>query len=125
MTELDELFDALNQAAKANHQEEFDRLERDLLDRYDYAGSSAGSSGGSRVSKGGGHTPDLAPSLRLHRIEHEFLTQEVGVDSLDITLRDGSGISAKSLVTPRAFVRILEYKPDFPSDLRERFLNNR
>ena len=42
-------------------------------------------------------------------IEHEFLTQEVGVDSLDITLRDGSGLSAKSLVTPRAVVQILEY----------------
>jgi len=42
-------------------------------------------------------------------VEEEFLAKEVGVDSLDITLRDGSGMSAKSLVTPRAMVRALEY----------------
>ena len=35
MALLDELFDALDQAAKANQQQEFDRLERDLLDRFD------------------------------------------------------------------------------------------
>jgi len=43
------------------------------------------------------------------RVEQEFLTQEVGVDSLDITYRDGSGLSAYNLVTPRAMIRILEY----------------
>ena len=43
------------------------------------------------------------------RVEREFLTQEVGVDSLDIFYQDGSGLSAYNLVTPRAIVRILDY----------------
>lgn len=43
------------------------------------------------------------------RVEREFLTEEVGIDTLDITLRDASGISAKNLITPRAIVRILDY----------------
>lgn len=36
-----------------------------------------------------------------------YLVNEVGVDSLDIVPRDGSGLSAYNLVTPRAIVRIL------------------
>ncbi len=43
------------------------------------------------------------------QVERDFLTQEVGVDSLDIIYRDGSGMSAYNLVTPRAVVRVLEY----------------
>ncbi len=36
-----------------------------------------------------------------------YLVNEVGVDSLDIASRDGSGLSAYNLVTPRAIVGIL------------------
>lgn len=43
------------------------------------------------------------------RIQEEFFVQEVGVDSLDIAYRDGSGLSAYNLVTPRALIRILDY----------------
>ena len=43
------------------------------------------------------------------QVERDFLTQEVGVDSLDIIYRDGSGMSAYNLITPRAVVRVLEY----------------
>jgi len=36
-----------------------------------------------------------------------YLVNEIGVDSLDIASRDGSGLSAYNLVTPRAIVGIL------------------
>jgi D-alanyl-D-alanine carboxypeptidase/D-alanyl-D-alanine-endopeptidase (penicillin-binding protein 4) len=48
------------------------------------------------------------------RVERTFLTGEVGIDSLDIVLRDGSGMSAKNLVTPRSVIRILDYMRDSP-----------
>jgi D-alanyl-D-alanine carboxypeptidase/D-alanyl-D-alanine-endopeptidase (penicillin-binding protein 4) len=43
-----------------------------------------------------------------------FLVERVGVDSLDIAPRDGSGLSSANLVTPRAIVRILRYMAASP-----------
>ena len=48
------------------------------------------------------------------RVEEEFLTGTAGVDSLDLHFRDGSGLSAYNLVTPRAMVRILEHMLEGP-----------
>lgn len=42
-------------------------------------------------------------------VEREFLTRVVGIDSADFVLRDGSGLSARNLVTPHALVRLLDY----------------
>ncbi|HEX6372305.1 MAG TPA: D-alanyl-D-alanine carboxypeptidase/D-alanyl-D-alanine-endopeptidase [Longimicrobium sp.] len=42
-------------------------------------------------------------------VEREFLTRVVGIDSADIVLRDGSGLSAGNQVTPRALVQLLDY----------------
>ncbi len=38
-----------------------------------------------------------------------FLIEHVGVDTLDVSARDGSGLSAYNLVTPRALVRVLDH----------------
>jgi D-alanyl-D-alanine carboxypeptidase/D-alanyl-D-alanine-endopeptidase (penicillin-binding protein 4) len=38
-----------------------------------------------------------------------YLVEEVGVDSLDLRLRDGSGLSAQNVLTPRAQVRLLAH----------------
>jgi D-alanyl-D-alanine carboxypeptidase/D-alanyl-D-alanine-endopeptidase (penicillin-binding protein 4) len=40
-------------------------------------------------------------------VVRDYLVNEVGIDSLDIAPRDGSGLSAYNLVTPRAIVGIL------------------
>lgn len=48
------------------------------------------------------------------RVQEEFFTGTVGVDSMDLHFRDGSGLSAYNLVTPRAMVRILEHMREGP-----------
>lgn len=42
------------------------------------------------------------------KVERGWLQGAVGVDSLDVQQRDGSGMSAQNLVTPRAMVQVLE-----------------
>ena len=50
----------------------------------------------------------------------DFLVDEVGVDSLDVAPRDGSGLSAYNLVTPRAVVAILRHMRAGPYGLEFR-----
>lgn len=52
------------------------------------------------------------------RVERRFLIDSVGLDSTQFHLHDGSGLSAKNLVTPLAFARILAWiraHPRFPT----------
>ncbi|HKK92960.1 MAG TPA: D-alanyl-D-alanine carboxypeptidase/D-alanyl-D-alanine-endopeptidase [Longimicrobiales bacterium] len=54
-----------------------------------------------------GDDPLASRGAALDSVEH-VLAREAGVDTLDLSLRDGSGLSAYNLVTPRAISRILE-----------------
>jgi serine-type D-Ala-D-Ala carboxypeptidase/endopeptidase (penicillin-binding protein 4) len=42
-------------------------------------------------------------------VEREFLERDVGVDSTAFRLRDASGLAGENLITPHAFVQILDY----------------
>jgi len=48
------------------------------------------------------------------RIIEEHLVSAVGVDSLDLHMEDGSGLSAYNLLTPRAIVRLLAHAQMHP-----------
>ena len=42
-------------------------------------------------------------------VEARFLVDEVGLDPAEFVLRDGSGLSDRNRITPRALVRVLDY----------------
>ncbi len=48
-------------------------------------------------------------------VMHAYLVNEVGVVPSDLSPRDGSGLSAYNLVTPRAMVRVLKEMAEGPS----------
>jgi D-alanyl-D-alanine carboxypeptidase/D-alanyl-D-alanine-endopeptidase (penicillin-binding protein 4) len=47
-------------------------------------------------------------------VERRFLVDSMGVDSAQISLSDGSGLSADNLVSPLAFTRVLNYMRRHP-----------
>ncbi len=53
-------------------------------------------------------------------VVRRFVTDSVGVDSLDLSLHDGSGLSMHDLVTPRAIVDILRYMRNRPDGVTYR-----
>jgi D-alanyl-D-alanine carboxypeptidase/D-alanyl-D-alanine-endopeptidase (penicillin-binding protein 4) len=57
---------------------------------------------GRRFGKAGSWEEGLA-------VERRFLIDSVRVDSTEFSLRDGSGLSSRNLVTPLAFTRILRF----------------
>ena len=60
---------------------------------------------------------DCLTGLYLHTAlawERAFLTREVGLDADDFQLLDGSGLSVKDLVTPRATAQLLLYASHQP-----------
>lgn len=42
-------------------------------------------------------------------VERDFLTRVVGIDSAEVVLRDGSGLSSSNRISPRALVTLLEH----------------
>ena len=49
-------------------------------------------------------------------VVERFLIDDVGLDALDVAARDGSGLSAYNLVTPRAIARVLRYMAESRPD---------
>ena len=52
------------------------------------------------------------------RVERRFLVDSMGIDSTQFLVHDGSGLSAKDLVTPLTFARILHFmrqRPFYPT----------
>jgi D-alanyl-D-alanine carboxypeptidase/D-alanyl-D-alanine-endopeptidase (penicillin-binding protein 4) len=47
-------------------------------------------------------------------VVRRYLVETVGVDSLDLRLRDGSGLSAQNVLTPRAIVQVLGHARSSP-----------
>lgn len=47
-------------------------------------------------------------------VERRFLVDSVGIDSTTFALKDGSGLAAGNLVTPRAFTQLLAYMRRHP-----------
>ncbi len=48
-------------------------------------------------------------------VERRFLVDSVGIDPGAFALRDGSGLSSGNLMSPRAFVKLLQYVYDHPN----------
>ncbi|HET6765645.1 MAG TPA: D-alanyl-D-alanine carboxypeptidase/D-alanyl-D-alanine-endopeptidase [Longimicrobiaceae bacterium] len=48
--------------------------------------------------------------------ERDFLEREVGVDSTAFRLRDASGLAGENLITPHAFVQVLDYVRRTPGE---------
>jgi D-alanyl-D-alanine carboxypeptidase/D-alanyl-D-alanine-endopeptidase (penicillin-binding protein 4) len=49
-------------------------------------------------------------------VERRFLIDSVKVDSTTFSLEDGSGLSAGNLITPHAFVQLLDYMRRHPKN---------
>lgn len=59
-----------------------------------------------RIAAGGNEPASWEDALAMERL---FLTEEVGIDPTEFSFADGSGLSVRNLVTPRAVVRLLRW----------------
>ena len=49
-------------------------------------------------------------------LETSFLIDTVGIDSTAFELHDGSGLASSNVITPRAFVRLLDFMENHPNN---------